>query len=387
MKFQLCDISDVRAEGRRLYAFINAIRHSDMICTGQYCKGEQFFCRIRTRDSQALRELAERYGITAEIIPHPSLQQKLRRYRLRLGIPIGILLCAILIFYYSNTISVIELQGVETVSGELILTILEEEGVEQGTWISGIDFTHCERRIRAAVPGVAWVGIRHTGSRLVVEISESTPKPEMLDTHMPCNIVSLYDAQITDVKVYSGHLTKLLGDGVAAGEMIVSGVFEDEKGHVTYHHALAEITGIYTKEAELTEYFETTVTEPTGNKQQRNFFQLFSIRIPLNPGKCSFGSCTESEAYIPYSFWGHELPFGIMQQSFYETKTETFLRTEEETRLALNASIVRYEKNFLSDVTILDREMTYSTDETGITCHLIYTVEGEIGTVSDIYVK
>lgn len=387
MKLTLQSLTDVRADGRQLYAFINAIRRSDIICAEQHCRGEQFLCRIRTADAEQLQTLASKYSVSLELRHRPSLQQKLRRFRLRIGLFLGVMLCGIAIFYFSNTISVIELQGVETVSGDLILTILHEEGVTEGTWIAGIDFTHCERRIRAAVPGIAWVGIRHTGSRLVVEIHESTPKPEMIYSNQPSNIVSMYDAQITGVRVYGGHLVRLLGDGVAAGELLVSGVFEDEKGHITYHHAHAEIMGIYTREAELTEYFTTTTVEETGRQQDRRVFRLFSLRIPLSLGKCSFENRRTAESYVPYSFLGHTLPFGIEQQHFYETQTETTVRSEEETLLALHAAIVRYEKNFLSDVTILDREITYSTSETGITCRLSYTVEGEIGTQSELFVK
>ncbi len=387
MELTLHDFTDARAEGRQLYAFINAVRHSDIACAEQHCKGEAFLCRIRTADMADFRALAEGFGISVSFRERPSLRQKLRRYRLRMGLLAGALLGGLVVFYFSNTVSVIEVQGTETVSEALVLRILEEEGVGEGSWIADIPFTHCERRIRAAVPGVAWVGIRHTGSRLVVEIHESTPKPEMVYSNRPSNIVSMYDAQITGVRVYGGHLVRLMGDGVAAGELLVSGVFADEKGHITYHHSHAEITGIYTREAELTEYFTVTSTEPTGRSQQRQFLELFSLRIPLTPGRLGFPEYLVTESDVPFSLLGHELPLGIVQEHFAETRTETLARTEDETRLALHAAIVRYEKNFLADVTILDRNITYSATESGLTAHLSYTVEGPIGTQSPLFAK
>ncbi len=384
MKLQ--DLTEVRAEGRQLYPFINAVRRSEMICLAQYCRGEEFRCKIRSADRKEFEALAESYHLTIHAAPCPSLSRKLHRFQRRIGISIGAILCGILVFVCSNLVAVIELQDIGTVSEQLILQILEEEGVQEGVWIPGIDFSHCERRIRMTVPGVAWVGIRRTGNRLVVEISESTPKPEMLYSRQACNVVARYDAQITDVRVYSGHLTRLIGDGVAQGELLVSGVFEDEKGHITYHHAMASITGIYTQEIELTEYFTVTQRVLTGRQQQKRYLQLFGMRIPLQFGSTSFSDYLACESSTPYSFLSRDLPVSLVRESFLERETQTITRSEEETQLALNAAIVRYEKNFLSDVTILDRQIETTCTEEGITCHLIYTVEGEIGMQSDLFV-
>ena len=46
---------------------------------------------------------------------------------------------------------------------------------------------------------------------------------------------------------------------------------------------------------------------------------------------------------------------------------------------------MRFEKNLLQDVTILDREITYRTTENSLTANLRYTVEGEIGEQSEIF--
>jgi similar to stage IV sporulation protein len=208
----------------------------------------------------------------------------------------------------------------------------------------------------------------------------------MLAERTPCNIVAAVDAQITDVRVYCGQLEHLLGDGVKAGEILVSGVHTDENGHTSYRHALADITGIYTKETELTEYFTYSVTEPTGRYRICRYFCLFGIQVPLTPVQSVFTEASETESYTPFSFLSATLPCGIFQKNYTETVTSVTIRSEDETRLALNASIVRYEKNLLSDVEILDRQAIYTTEENGITCRITYTLKGEIGKVSDFYI-
>lgn len=378
---------DITAMGGRLYPFINAIRRSDVVCTHQHCRGEVFYCRIHGRYLEKVQELAKKQGVTLTCTPRPSLSCRLRRYRWRLGIPLGVLLCAGILFYFSNTAAVIEIRGNSVVSESVIRSVLAQSGISEGVWIAGIDFPHSERALQLAVPEISWVGIRSNGNHLIVEISEASPQIPMLAERTPCNVVSSYDAQITDVRVYRGHLVRLIGDGVAEGELLVSGVFEDDKGHVNYHHAIAEITGIYQKEAELSEYHNVSRTSPTGSTHVRRFFRLLSLKIPLGSGNHGFSEYREQVTDTPLCFLGQVLPFGVVQQTFTETETTVSTRNPEETQLALNGAIVRYEKNFLEDVKILQRDIAYSADENGMSAHLVYTVEGEIGRVSDIYIK
>lgn len=381
---EYCDVS---AKGRNPYPFINAIRQSAIICGNQHCEGEVFRCRILQSDCEELKKLAADYHMELILHKKRSVIGFIRKYSLRLGILAGILIGTGLIFYESNIVETIEIQGNEGVYSSVILGVLENEGIAKGTWIPDIDMTHCERRVRASIPEIAWCGIRHTGNRLVVEVTEITPRTDILYERTPCNIVASCDAQITGIRIYNGHLQRLLGDGVAKGDLIVSGIFQDKNGRTTFHHAIASVTGIYTKEVELTEYYEVSESVSTGRSFRQRWLRIFGLRVPMTLGFPDFAEFTEIKSDIPFSFLSHTLPCGIQQCTTIEQQTTTIHRSEEEVKLALNASIVRYEKNILSDVTILDRTIEYSQTEEGITCHLTYRVEGEIGTESDIFIK
>ncbi len=378
---------DIEASGGNPYPFINAIRQSSIACGSQHCRGSVFCCRIAQSDLAEFREIADRCRMQLQIRRKRSVLGTLRRYRARLGLAAGILLGTALLFYQSNVVETIELQGNTTVADSVILSILDAEGIHRGVWIPDIDMLHCERRLRAAVPDLAWVGIRHTGNRLVVEVTEVKHAPELLHERTPCNIIAAENAQITGVRVYCGHLERLIGDGVAKGDLLVSGMYTDERGQMSYHHAIASVTGIYEREAELAEPFTVTETVPTGNVVRQKWLRIFGLKLPLTFRQPDFAESTEAETETPFSFLGMTLPCGILQRTVTETVTTETARTEEEVRLALHAAVVRYEKNLLSDVTILDRTLDYIPGEDGITCRLHYRVEGEIGAVSDFYIQ
>ena len=384
---QFRDISEITVSGRNPYPFINAVRESPIPCFEQYCSGEVFHCRVRTSDLADLREMAAKYGVQVESRRPRSLQRWVLRYRLRFGILIGMITVCCMILWQSNTVEHIEIQGNATISGSTLINVLSSEGVTIGSWIPGIDMKHCEGQICRTVPDVAWCGIRHTGSRLIVEIYEETPHIAMHHSRAPCNIVAAENAQITKVTVYDGYLKRLPGSGVAKGDLIVSGTFEDAFGRTTFHHAYAEITGIYTKEAELTAYRETVSTVPTGRRSQQHILKLFGMQIPLTIFAESYPISRSSVNEIPLFFLQWRLPVSLITVTETELSETCLTRSHQELQLALQSELVRYEKNLLDDVTILDRSITYEENADALTCRIRYTVEGEIGKEVEFFVK
>ena len=373
--------------GQRLYPFINAVREAGLICLSQHCKGGVFYCRVRRSEMPAFTALARQHGLEVQLREERSVLRQVRRLRLHIGLPVGAVLGLALLLYLSNIISVIEVQGAQPAQVPVILSVLSQEGVERGTWIGAVDAYRCEQLVRARVEGLAWVGIRHTGSRLVVEVTQRTAPPAMLDERLPCNIVAAHDARITSMEVYAGLPVRQVGDGVTQGELLVSGVSETPEGTAHFHHSMAKITGVYRQETALTESYTADAAVPTGRTHTDAWLCFRQFSLPLGLPHKAYAQGTSVERYLPLCLLGRELPIGILRRYEEETAVQSGLRTQEETMLLLHAGIVRYEKNLLQEVTILDREILYDVTEEGMTAHVTYTLEGEIGIVREIYVK
>lgn len=376
----------IQASGKNLYGFINAIHQEFIPCTDQFCRNDTFTCFVPQKYVPKLQELAASNGVEMSEEKMPSFLGKIKRYKKRWGIILGLTAAAGILFYYSNIVTRIVVEG--DVEEEKVLAVLEQEGITKGTWIGDIDYHRCEFALRHALPEVAWAGMRHTGNRLVVHIfSATTQESEIVQERTPCNIISLYDAQVTGVTVYDGRLIPMIGDGVRKGDLLVSGVLEDEYGKTIYHHAMGSIQGIYTKDAEFTEYFTISQTESTGRSHHERYFYLFHFPIPLQFTGCPFDECREWEHFIPFSLLEKELPFGVLHKTCEEQVTTITVQDSEAAEAALQEQIFRYEKNILTDVNILDRKITYMAEADSISCLVSYTLEGEIGIQSDIFVK
>lgn len=378
------DYVDIRVTGRDLYAFVNALRISPVACGEQVCIGKEFRGRILRRDIKTVEQLAADLSLQLNVCEIHTVMGRILKFRLRFGIILGLLLGAAIIFWQSNVVETIEIHGNVQTDERLIRAVLEEEGVVRGKWIGDIDMLHIERSLQRSIHEVAWAGMRRTGNRLVIEISEARDNLPMLHERTPSNIIAAHDAQIVGITVHSGMLCHLMGDGVVKGELLVSGVRTDEDGKSTFLHANGSIIGRYTREAELTTYISQSETLPTGRVHQKKWLRFFSLKLPLTPGTASFAECRTRQHEVPLAFLGFTLPCSLILETSEETATTETVLTEEQALLTVNADIVRFEKNLLNDVTILSRDVEYEITPESVTAHLRYQVEGEIGQQSEI---
>lgn len=377
----------INAKGKQLNRFINAIHQHRIDCRGQFCRGEVFHCDIYRRDLKELQDIAKNCGIELKTAEYDSLSARLFRYRRRLGLLIGILLAFTAALYFSQVVVTIEIEGNSVVSDEVILSALEELDIKAGTPVCKINIPYCENKLRLMIDDVAWAGIRHTGSRLVIQVTEVEHVPEMLLDRVPCNIVASRNAEISSVLVRSGQLKHIVGDYVPKGTILISGVDETENGRTFVHHAMGDIRGIYEENVSFSAPFHAEEALPTGRTDTQRTLRLFSLDIPLYFGKSNYSSPSETKEKNAVIF-GHELPLGIKTRTVSETAVTEKDYTEEELTEKLMERVYLYENNFLGNGTkILSRDITTETNGDALTLRAAYRLEGNICEQRDIFIK
>jgi len=374
-------------KGKNLNKFINALHRIRIHCFNQYCKNEIFYGEIYHSDLKKIAELSRRYKVEIEYYEYETIHKKLSKYKLRYGIIIGSVMFLVISFYFSNTVMMIEIQGNANVKDSVILSVLDGLGLRKGVFIGGIDWNTCERELRLRVDDIAWSGIRRTGNRIVVEVTEIDPKPKMLHERIPCNIVAERDAQITHICVLNGELMRCVGDVVRKGDILVSGIYADSNGHLSKYHALAEITGTYEETVRFTQpYVDITLNEGKNVANER-YLNMFNLYIPLFIGKNNFKLSKTEETVNSLSLFGKSLPIGIVKRRVTEQKHSEKHYSKDDAENKIMEKMFYYEKNFLNKVTVIDRKITAQETEDSLIFEVTYSLEGEIGTQHEIYMK
>ncbi|MBR5405966.1 MAG: sporulation protein YqfD [Oscillospiraceae bacterium] len=375
------------AEGAELTAFRDALRAAHYPLTAQQMRGGALYARARARHWFGITQTAAAHGIRLTLLRRRGLRFRLRPYRLRFGLLCGLLLGTALFIWCNCFVRSIEIYGNTNISDAEILCALEELGVRRGTAVSRIPFTYVERRMRLAVRGIEWIALRHTGGRLIVDLTEERNPPEMVRDRVPCNYIAAVDAQITDIRVLGGQAVRQTGDTVRAGDLILSGAVEDKFGTTRYYHADGIVTGIYGTDFTAEQPFcsEITVTGGTGT---RHVLEVFGKRLPLpfQPDPPA-GTVIYGEVRHPLTLFGLRLPFSRIDCCYTESRTALTEWSADEARALLREAAARYEQNFHAADRILSRSESFTETDLGISLKIHYEIEGIIGKTSEIFVK
>ncbi len=376
-----------RADGDKIYQFINAVKSEGIICKNQRCRNNSFYGEIYADCWKKLLKIAEFYNITLTIEKKRGMKYKVLRYKKRYGILAGMVLVPLFIFLVSDTVVIIEINGNEKNTDIQILSALEDAGIKKGSRISDVNFQDIENHLRLSLDNVVWTAIRHTGCRVVIDIDESEKEPEILKERISANIIASKDAQIVSVNVLMGQLVKMIDEGVKKGDVIISGIYSDSKGKINTVHALGNVTGIYNESVIFSQNFNDVERNPTGITIKQKYFEMFGFRIPLFIKKDLPYDFEYAENISPVMFMENQLPFAVINTEYAEYKSTDVIYSQEETEGILMQKIIRYENNFLKDVEILERDIQKNICEDKIEYIVNYKLKGEIGITSEIFAE
>lgn len=151
-----------------------------------------------------------------------------KRYRKRIGIPIGIAIFSFIL--WSSTLFVwdIQVSGNEGVTDAEIIDELSELGCFVGAFIPKIDFYALCNRYVLEKDNVAWIAVNMDGTTAQVRVIESKAPDIESDKNngSPTNLVASRDGYIIRIELNSGMAAVKPGQTVSKGKLLISGVNE-----------------------------------------------------------------------------------------------------------------------------------------------------------------
>lgn len=377
------------ASGERLSAFRDALRRAGIACKSQQIRNNLFYAETSARCERRLAALAAEHSIALTVTARRGIRYRLMPYRRRVGILCGLLLGAAFLYWCNATIRSIEISGNTRVSDAEILTALESLGVSTGVPFRELPYTYLEQRMRLLVSDIEWITLRQEGGRLIVDLTEERNPPALVSDRAPTNVIAAVPAQITKMDIRGGHAAKQVGDVVRAGELLISGVEQDEVGTVRYYHAAGIVEGIYPAEFSTEQPFvaELPVRGETRTETQLAVFgHRFSLTLGFTPPAQTADIIYEEDA-DPLMLFGKRLPLTLLRCRYTRRETAITVFSEEEVHAMLEESAVRWEQNFHAADTIISKKTDFIRTDLGISLKINYVFEGAIGKTSEIFVN
>ena len=193
-------------------------------------RGEQFSFRLPLGDAEGAEAAFHAAGIPVSRSELCGLLGALRRLLRHPGLLTGLVLSLGIYVFLTGMVWEVRIFSTTDIDEDVILAELSEVGLHEGAWIRGLDPDRVVSAFLSRDDRIAFASVHFFGTVAEVELIPKDEGAIPTPAAEPCNIVAARDAVITDLTVFAGKPEVRVGQTVAAGDLLVSGVITDVGG-------------------------------------------------------------------------------------------------------------------------------------------------------------
>ena len=286
----------------------------------------------------------------------------------------------IILFFLSNFVWIIKVEGNEKISTQAILASCKKIGIREGILKKNINNKYNAQRLQLEQEGIAWCSLNLEGSILTINISE-TDVSDKEERSLPSNLKAKIDGKIKKIDVTSGEVIVKVGDTVSKGDLLVSGVKQNLSSTLFVHSdgaIIAETIRVFSAEGA----YVQTYDEEIGENINHYTIGFFGVQLPLYLGNVK-QKHNYNKKIIELKFFDNKIPIKIACEEYQLIKTKTITYDPA----TLEAMLYQDIKNQVANFNFLSalegvREVVYT--ERGILLKIPYVCEENIAQQSEI---
>ena len=196
---------------------------------------------VRYKDAKKVYIISEYCMCTAVKKSEKGIPVFAKRIRKRLALIISPVLLILILLWSSLHIWEIRVTGNVLLSKGEILRALNNAGVKTGSYWPSFISDNIRSRVMVELPEIRWITVNVTGNRAEVLVRERVERPEIFDIREAVHVVAGKAGIITETRVYNGENKVMVGQTVAKGDIIVSGLVKSTYAAARTEHANADI--------------------------------------------------------------------------------------------------------------------------------------------------
>lgn len=246
-----------------------------------------------------IHDSARKSGMRVRVSEKKGLIFFLKKHKKRIGLLIGVVLCATMLVFLSQFVWSVSVVGNTTLDEDYIMEIVENYGIKVGERITKEEIEIAVEKVATDIPELSWVTVNCKGAVAVIEVRERVEAPEMYDKLTPTNLVASEDGVVLSVDILYGNAEVKTGSAVTKGDLLISGVITHPDFTESLIHADGHVKALVKKK----------------NKSSSNNFELFSLE--------------KEKLRKSIFFFGLEIPLGPNVPENFYTKHNSFIETQE----------------------------------------------------------
>ncbi len=305
---------------------------------------------------KGLRPSARRAGCRLRVRERRGLPFLLRRLQPHRGIVAGFAAFLVILVLLSLHVWCIDVTGNTTMDTRTVLSALSENGLYPGVRKSEINTKKIEQKLMLMFPKIRWMTINTQGCKMQVCIQEKTERPKIEKQEGACNVKASTTGQVVAIRVFAGTAQVKPGDAVVEGQLLVSGVVENESRETMLVHASAEIIAETTHSCEIQIPLRQSVRKPTGNRAVRRSLQLFGADFPLTFIGRPKGDYDISGVQTRFRLFGTLLPISLYEENWNGMRTVPVEISRQQAIGQAKKKLSEYERNLPEGTKVLSAQ-------------------------------
>ena len=344
-----------------------------------------FTFTMTRRDWKRLRRLSKRIDCDMSAVGWKGTPFFLGRVRYRYGLWITFGACLLALFWSSFFIWDFEIEGNENISQQEILRALEKNGIGFGTYGFSVDSSELRNYMLLEIPELSYIAVNVKGCRAYVQVRERVAAPEIIDKKKPGNTIAKKDALVTAVQPWDGEKQVLPGTTVKEGQLLISGVVQNNYSGVRYLRGMGKVYGRTWYQLECRIPLTVRKKTYTGAEKTRRALVIGKNRINLYFSSSILGDTCDK--ITNWDKW--ELPGGMALPVKMVTERLRYYTVEEaprqkEAALALAQGVLEERlAGYVEDGDILSKEITSKKAGDLLVVTLLAECEEQIGKFVD----
>ncbi len=179
--------------------------------------------RISNRDYPQIQKLAARRGDTVKILRREGWYLFLKAAMGRPVLVIGVLLLVMLSLWVPGRIFFVQVQGNSRVPTRQIIETAQSCGIGFGASRREVRSEKIKNNLLFSMPELQWAGVNTYGCVAIISVREREDPEKESSYAGISSIVAARDGIIREMTVLQGNAVVKPGDGVKAGQMLISG--------------------------------------------------------------------------------------------------------------------------------------------------------------------
>lgn len=355
----------VRAEVKGKYSNLfldRCLKQNIPIWNVRRVNDDTISCHFLLKDISEIRVLLRRTGCRLyfkQKIGFPFFMKKLYS---RTGIVIGVFISLLTIFFLSNIVWKIQIQGASPKLEHQVQKELREIGVKKGAFIL---FLPSEQEIQQSlterIEQLSWIGVSRLGTRYTFEVVEKK-MPEEKERLNPRHLIAKKKAVIYKIFVEQGQAKVEERDFVKKGDILISGVIGEK-----VVPAKGEILGEVWYLSKASVPLKSTMITNTGNVLNKYYVKLGNITLPIWGFQKKTFSIEEMIIDTkPIYFLKWQLPISFQKKKLLELEhTERVLTEKQAKALAIEMTEKDVKRQIPNDAAIKGKKILHEKIDNG----------------------